>query len=273
METIFLKKGEDRRLRVGHLWVFSNRKLELQGKAIEEKLQLFYGADSPVQPGSYEALFSSNTMLPRFPEPPPAEELKLGNNRWQGKWWYLLAGAGLVMLWRMVRLFAERRNIMYSYWNALEHGYCAMGIFLLAMGLVIIHSGLFNFFTALMTLFFAAAFLKYHAWGFGGMLVALLGLLVLMQCSEWWSLLIACVIMLQTMLSGGGAGKMYSRSIAEERILNEAVFLGYFLAALSLAVVWYWQLPLLLIWGLLLTAVVGGILQNKRKRVYYNRGG
>ena len=24
METIFLKKGEDRRLRVGHLWVFSN---------------------------------------------------------------------------------------------------------------------------------------------------------------------------------------------------------------------------------------------------------
>ena len=24
METVFLKKGEDRRLRVGHLWVFSN---------------------------------------------------------------------------------------------------------------------------------------------------------------------------------------------------------------------------------------------------------
>ena len=24
METVFLKKGEDRRLRAGHLWVFSN---------------------------------------------------------------------------------------------------------------------------------------------------------------------------------------------------------------------------------------------------------
>ena len=24
METVFLKKGEDRRLRIGHLWVFSN---------------------------------------------------------------------------------------------------------------------------------------------------------------------------------------------------------------------------------------------------------
>jgi len=258
----------------GYVWLFSNSKLDLSIDNIEKSLNIFYGADSPVPPGMYASVFGvNNGNMNNTQIPLPVEDLHLTGNKLYGKWWYLAATAVLVLLWRMIRLFGERRNIMYSYFNCIEQGYCAMGIFLFALGLAIIKIGLFSFFTALLALLFAASFSRSRLIGGWGLWCGL----ILMICAAWvpggeylriWFLAAA---MLLAMCSSAGAVKIFARTQQEERKLASAISLGYLLAALTMLAVWFWQLPLLMIWGLLAVSGTSGIWQYRRGSVYYKK--
>ena len=61
METVFLKKGEDRRLRAGHLWVFSNE-IDVKRSPLVSFTPMLYSLVMRLRVSSMAVLMSSAIM-------------------------------------------------------------------------------------------------------------------------------------------------------------------------------------------------------------------
>lgn len=247
----------------GHLWIFSNRKLDLQDHAIEKNLHELYGENSPVPPGMYSALTRSQMLNVQDMPMLSLENLQWGSNRWLGEWWWALAAIAIVILWRIFRLFGERRNIMYTYFNTIENGLGAMGIFLLSLSLILLYTGAFELVIAVSALTAAGVLVRFAA---GGAWTAVIGALLVplavagsnLYC--FWLL----PIMFQAMCSAGWlpfAAK--SIDIQERRKLLEALHIGFVLAAMAMLAVWWFNVPLLFIWAIFVASRIPGIWQYK----------
>lgn len=252
----------------GDLWVFSNRKLDLSSRNIAEGIRNLYGETLPGGAELYSSLAGGNDLFKGFyPAPPPVENITCGLNRWLGAWWWFGVVAGIALIWRIVRLFGERRNIMYAYFNCVESGFSGVGVLLLCLGLLLINCGMWYLLLAALSLLFCGSLCK---WNGGGVYMAIAGLLLIpfiaQQTMVWhWLLVIAAF---QAMCCTGCAPVVKNISVQDERKLYQALYLGGLIAAIIMLAVWNWNIPLWAVWGLLLIARVPGIWQNQHKSVY-----
>ena len=246
----------------GHLWIFSHRPLDLSDKAIEKNLQALYGEDSPVPPGMYSTLTGAQMAIGNENFIIPPEKIQWGGNRWFCAWWWCLIAAGVVILWRFFRLFGERRNIMYSYFNTIETGFGSMGIFLLALALLLTYTGAFILVIAVAALTCGLLLTRFSA---GGVWLAIPGALsvpLLVMGSNagcFWLL----PVMAQAVCSAGYQIFAPAGNMVERRKLLEAWHIGFMLAAAAMLAVWLWNIPLLFIWAIFSAARIPGIWQNK----------
>ena len=104
------------------------------------------------------------------------------------------------------------------------------------------------------------------------MFAALIGIMVLPAVQgHFYNNLWLILLMLQAIALTGAIPSAIAQNTAAERKLQCAVFLGMMLASLSVAAVWIFNMPLLLIWGMIFIARLPGIWQYSRKRVYYKQ--
>ncbi|MBE6366394.1 MAG: hypothetical protein E7052_00600 [Lentisphaerae bacterium] len=225
------------------IWIFSNRKLDMSARTIDEKLLKFYGHESTLLRHALGLLSHWNSELKLS----GVEIVQYGSNRWLGSWWWLLMGVGLLLLWRGGRLLAERRNAMHNYWYCVENGFSAMGMFLLALELLCVDLGVF-----------ALALAVLPVLGFGGWCRVKTGgirLTLLINCllplsallGGLWNWL-AVIVMLQNSFFAHQQLQMLAGNTASQRKLHCFNAVGMLLAVAALAVFWHWQMPLLLVW-------------------------
>ncbi len=247
----------------GHLWIFSNRKLDIRDHVIEKNLNDLYGENSPVPPGMYSTLTRAQIAHERDLHIVPPENFQWGSNRWLGQWWWILSAVAIVLLWRIFRLFGERRNIMYTYFNTVENGFGAMGIFLLSLSLIMLYTGAFNLVIAAAALTAVAVWTRFSAGGaWGAIMGALLVPLAVAGSNLYCFWLLP--VMVQAMGSAGWlpfAAK--SSDIQERRKLLEALHIGFMMAAMAMLAVWWFNVPLLFIWAIFTASRIPGIWQYK----------
>ena len=253
----------------GELWVFSNHKLDLSLKSISERMQDKLNHFPGLNSAMFEIIYSNKDWGEKHPETGNPPALKLGGNLFCGSWWWLLAGAAAAILWRVIRLFGERRNIMYSYFNAIENGFSGMGVFLLSLALLLIHNGAYTLFLAIAAISFAFFYLKYKFLGVWAAAAGALILLIVFFNHGAYNFLLV-LIMLQAIALTGAMPSINPTDVHAERQLLNAVFMGMMFAAWLISAVWLFNIPLLPVWGLFLLARLPGIWQYSRKGVYYN---
>jgi hypothetical protein len=178
--------------------------------------------------------------------------------------WYLAALAGM-LLWRMLRLAGERRNIMYSFWNSMENGFAGMGTLLLCIGLMIQYYGLPVLAAVIICMSFVLVLCrgKNSAW-MSPVAVAAVPLLMLGEQYAWG---VASAAVVQMYFTGTCQTYEYL-SVPEQRKLLTAMFYGMFIAALLMLVVWLFNVPLIAAWAIFLAAKVPAIWQKSNKHVY-----
>lgn len=253
----------------GHIWLFSDKPLAASVKeletALDEYLAWRFGDNAPVPQGLFSVLCSNNSMVEIVY--PASEKTTWGKNSLSKPWWVFLLLIGVVFVWRFLRLFGERRDIMYSWWNSVENGFAGMGLFLLAQGLLITQYGVFTLAPAVLSLLFVFILLKYPAGGVWGNLIGFF-ILLMMLCGASWPVYLLMPVMIQTMLFTGSSYPREDFSVDGQKSLTAATLLGMLLAALFMVAVWQWSMPLLAAWGIFLAARLPGIWQTANKRVY-----
>ena len=254
----------------GELWVFSRKSLDLSMKNISRNLQNTLGGYSNATSEMLAILYASPLWNSSTTPYPALEDIKYGNNKLTGSWWWIAIGIAAVFLWRILRLFGERRNIMYSCFNAVENGFSGMGTFLLILSIMLVNSGAHALFLAVAAMSFAFFLAK---WNIGGVWAALIGLILLLAAisdPDWIGLgLIA--VMIQTMSLTGRMPSAISGDIRSQKQMLHAVFLGMMAASLFISAVWLAKIPLLLAWAMIFAARVPGIWQYGRIGVYYSK--
>ena len=241
--------------------VFSEVPIDLSLEAIDDNLVKNYD----IMPGMIAMLYNNLEEPARENAVPEADILKYGNNLWFGHWWWYLAALAVMLLWRMLRLAGERRNIMYSFWNSMENGFAGMGTLLLCIGLMIQYYGLPVLAAVITSMSFALVLCRGRNNGWiSPVAVAAIPLLMLGEQYAWGVISAAVVHMYFT-----GSCQTYDHlSIPEQRKLLTAMFMGMFIAALLMSLVWLFNVPLIAAWAIFLAAKVPAIWQKSNKHVY-----
>ncbi len=252
----------------GELWVFSHHPVDLSLKSISKKMQQTFSSSANINPEMFEIVYSNSEWLKDYPAAGSEEHIAYGTNQLCGSWWWWLFGAAAAVVWRVIRLFGERRSTMYSCFNAIENGFSGMGVFLLSLSLLLVYSGAYTIFLASAAGTFVFLLTK---WKCGGIWAAVTGLLVLpvFLCNDSYNFLMV-IIMLQAVALTGAMPSLQPAAVGTERQLLCAVFLGMLFAGWLIAVLWLGNIPLLPVWGLFLLARLPGIWQYGRKSVYYS---
>ena len=217
----------------------------------------------------FEILYSSPFLEGSSSPSPSLESIKYGSNKIWGSWWWLLWVIAAVILWRSIRLFGERRNIMYSCFNAMENGFSGMGTLLLVLSLLLVNNGANVVFIAIAAISFVFFLGK---WNIGGVWAALGGLLLVVFaiCNpgriELWLL----AVIIQTASLTGCLPSKLSTDVQSEKQMLQAVFLGMMAASLFTGAVWLLNIPLLPAWSVIFLARLPGIWQYAHIGVYYN---
>lgn len=254
----------------GNIWLFADFPLNVELKKLEDALDKYfdchYESNTPIPKGVFSVLADAAEANASGIYPTPAA-ISWGNNSLYKPWWVFLLLAGVVLLWRFLRLFGERRNIMYSWWNSVENGFAGMGVFLLAAGLLLTEYGFYALAPAVLSLVFVFTLIKYPA---GGVWLNLLGFILLLAVLVgWhWGIFLLVPILIQTMLFTGNSYPRGEFSVAGQKSLLAGTYLGMVLAALFMAAVWCWAIPLLAAWGIFFAARLPGIWQTANKGVY-----
>ncbi|MBO5924283.1 MAG: hypothetical protein J6Q81_07190, partial [Lentisphaeria bacterium] len=254
----------------GELWLFSNHDLDLSLKNISRKMQKLLNDSTGINSEMFEVIYSGSNWIEKNPESGSIEVVKYGFNPLWGSWWWFWAAVAAAVLWRLIRLFGERRDIMYSYFNAIENGFSGMGVFVLALSLLLVHSGAYTLFLAVAAISFAFFFGKFPCGGVWGATVGVLLIMLLFFNHGAYNFLLI-IIMLQTITLTGAMPSLNTADPHSERLLLCATFTGMMLASWLIAALWIFNIPLLPIWGLFLLARVPGIWQYSHKSVYYNK--
>ena len=244
------------------LWIFSEKKLDVSVDAIDRNWQRFYDT----MPGAVGMLYSNIYEERNATPAPETETLLLGNNRWFGSYWWFLAAAGLLILWRLIRLAGERRNIMYSFWNGMENGFAGMGTLLFGVGLLISCTGLPVAWSILLLVL--AFLMSFRSWKFMGTSAALAAVAVIPAavCLECWYLL-AGAVFVQMCFTGSWHSEL-AISTPERRKLLCAMFTGMLFAAVLNGAMWLWNVPYMVVWLIFLLSRVPVFWQKSNKHVY-----
>ena len=252
----------------GAWWVFSRKPLDTSLKNISQNLHSAFQYETGISADMIEVIFSNRNLWGHTPVPAYKPAPSYGSNTLLGSWWWILIGLGAATVWRIIRLFSERRNTMYAYFNAVENGFSGMGTFLLILSLLLVNNGATMLFLAMLTTAFALFLSKNK---FGGVWASLAGLLLLLWIiiSNINGSLYEMIILLQAVLLTGAMASVNSPDCRTERKMLCGVFLGMLLGALAITVFWLYNIPILLIWAMIFAARVPGIWQYARKSVYY----
>ena len=143
-----------------------------------------------------------------------------------------------------------------------------MGVFLLVLSLLLVNTGMPVLFTALAAVTFCFYLSKWQA---GGIWFAIAGILLIALATLTEEKLFLIIVMLQASFLTGALPAKAAQDINMERQLQCSVFLGMLLASMAITAVWMLDVPLLLIWAMLLAARVPGIWQYSAKGVYYGK--
>ena len=252
----------------GDWWVFSRNKLELSPQYISKNLQDTFYDSLGNSADMFEVLYFNRNLWGKSPALPTLPQVHYGSNKILGSWWWCFFGIAAAVLWRIIRLFGERRNIMYGWFNAVENGFSGMGTFLLIMAILLLHNGA----TLLLLMALSISIVLFNGkWSAGGVWCSLAGLLLLgiMLGVDYSNTIILALIMVQSVLLTGTVPALTSDNVHQQQQMLSGVFLGLLLASLALAAVWFFNIPLLVIWCLIFAARVPGIWQYARKSVYY----
>ena len=255
----------------GNIWIFSNSPVSGNLMGLEKKLDLyleeFYNGEPPIAPGCFSVI-CTDWNLHRS----AISEIEYETPRWGGNslfrpWWMFLVLAGIVSGWRFFRLFAERRNVMFTYLDCVENSFVGMSVFLLAMGLLIVQTGIFYLAVALLGLIFFLSMCKCSAGGIWGCLLGMAALLPAV-CGAQWGIFLLPVVMIQAALAVGAGYKSDSTAAGSERRLCRITLLGILAAAVFMLLVWGCKIPLLAVWAFLMALRLPVIWQTGDKRVY-----
>ena len=252
----------------GDWWVFSRNKLDLSLKSISKNLQDTFYDSLGISADMFEVLYFNRSLWGKSPAPSTLPQVHYGNNKILGSWWWCFIGIATAVLWRIIRLFGERRNTMYGWFNAVENGFSGMGTFLLILAILLLHNGA----TLLLLMALSISFVLINGkWSAGGVWCSLAGLLLLgiMLGVDCPNTIVLILIMVQSVFLTGAVPALTSDNVPQQQQMLSGVFLGMLLSSLILAAVWIFEIPLLLIWGLIFASRVPGIWQYARKSVYY----
>ncbi len=248
------------------LWVFANRKLELSRKQMQQKLKDLYGEDFTAEYADF--MLSDNAAhWVAYPAAPDLQIFRWGHNQRYCSWTNVAAVLLLIVLWRIIRLFGERRNIMYNYWNSAENGFAGMGVFLLVLTLLVTRWGIYNLAIGLYIACLGIFWLRLPSGGVWGALAGLLLIAIAPAAGKWAPYLYLAAVA-QNLLYSRHEAVNFEGTVRERLKLLNAFYLGMILAVLFMGMVWAFSLSLPLVWCLLLVARLPGIWQKKYNRVY-----
>jgi|GEM_PF-7064733 len=252
----------------GDWWVFSKVPLDISLKSISKNLHEVFRNTPGLSADMFEIIYSNRNLWEQIPSPEQKTAPRYGNNQLLGSWWWLLTGIGIAVLWRIIRLFGERRNMMYACFNAVENGFSGMGTFLLILSLLLINNGSSVLFLAMLSTIFI---LFLSNWKAGGVWLSLAGLSAILWIfnSSGNNTLLAVIILCQTILLTGAMPSINTpdKTIGRQKLCW--VFLGMLLGACAVTVCWLYNVPFLLMWAMIFAARVPGIWQYSKKSVYY----
>lgn len=253
----------------GRMRVFGMSQAVLAPTALDRRLDMLYGADSPLPRGTYELLFS--TMKPVENEIPDGqfERLTLGNYDLMGcraPWYVWVELVLLLVSWRLARLLLERRGMGYRLWNSAENGFAWFWL----IGLIVIAGVAVEgigplLLLALLPLGFMVSCNLASGGAFWGIIgLALLGMATWFGDVDSWLICAGAVWVQSSLLTGrilfGGTADG-----RERRRLLGALLLGGLLALILLPVALRQEWPLLLLFVLGVAARVPVVWQKRAR--------
>ncbi|MBE6369806.1 MAG: hypothetical protein E7056_06585 [Lentisphaerae bacterium] len=248
----------------GGIWVFSERKLDFSPAVIDRNLKKLYGENVPSR--TYAEVMNDV----KYPAPPMPDKLQLGANSWWSSWQYMAGAALLLLFWKILRIFIERRSGMYECLNSVENGFSGMLLQLLVIHIYIAECGLMLLAAAMLPLSWALIFCRGRAGGIIGAAAAWIGLILTVAgWLPWWALL---AVLLQNSLLTGEMQRLNNcvESLSKNQLRKRwcGAFYGMLSAAAVMLVCLVESVPLAVILAVIAALRLPMIWQSGKMRVY-----